>query len=184
MSQMRARACGNRGWQFLIMAARLWNNSYFPPCLVALAVFILDQATKALAMAWIPAQQPITVIPGFFDLVNVRNRGAAFGILNRSDIEWQFWLFLGATIVAVWAIFSLLKDSRNRPFLWIGLGLILGGSLGNMLDRLRFRAVIDFLDFYWGQWHWPAFNVADMGICIGAFMACIAVLRISGGKSR
>lgn len=145
-------------------------------------VLILDQITKAMAMAWIPKDTPIVVIPGFFDLVNVRNRGAAFGFLNRSDIEWQFWIFLAATFIAVWAIFSLLKNSGNRPWLRIGLGLILGGSVGNLVDRLRFRAVVDFLDFYLGQWHWPAFNVADMGICMGAFMACIAVLRAPEGK--
>lgn len=149
---------------------------------MALLVLILDQITKAMAMAWIPKDTPIVVIPGFFDLVNVRNRGAAFGFLNRSDIEWQFWLFLAATIIAVWAIFSLLKNSGNRPWLRIGLGLILGGSLGNLVDRFRFRSVVDFLDFYLGQWHWPAFNVADTGICIGAFMACIAVLRAPEGK--
>lgn len=159
------------------MTKSLRNNCYFLPCLMALLVLILDQITKAMAMAWIPKDTPIVVIPDFFDLVNVRNRGAAFGFLNRSDIEWQFWLFLAATIIAVWAIFSLLKNSGRRPWLQIGLGLILGGSIGNLVDRLRFRAVVDFLDFYLGQWHWPAFNVADMGICIGAFMACIAVMR-------
>lgn len=153
------------------------NWHYLLPCLVALVVFVLDQLSKTAVSAHIPPDRPIVIIPGFFDLVNVHNRGAAFGFLNRPDIEWQFWLFLLATIIAIWAIFVLLKGARNRPFLYIGLGLILGGSLGNMFDRLRYRAVLDFLDFYWRNWHWPAFNVADMAICIGAFMACIAVLR-------
>ena len=161
------------------MISEIWHSyrHYLWPCLVAIGVFILDQLTKAAVMAYIPQNRPIVVIAGFFDLVNVHNRGAAFGFLNRSDIEWQFWLFLLATIIAIWAIFVLLKNARNQPWLYTGLGLILGGSLGNMFDRLRYRAVVDFLDFYWGQWHWPAFNVADMGICIGAFMACIAVMR-------
>lgn len=158
-----------------IFSKTYWH--YLLPCLVALAVFILDQLSKAWVSTNIPTDKVIVVIPGFFDLVNVRNRGAAFGFLNRSDIEWQFWIFLLATVIAIWAIFVLLKGAKNRPFLYIGLGLILGGSLGNMLDRLRYRSVLDFLDFYWRNWHWPAFNVADMGICIGAFMACIAVLR-------
>lgn len=155
---------------------------YLLPCLVAAAVLILDQISKAAVVSHIPLNQSVTVIPGFFDLVDVRNRGAAFGFLNRSDIEWQFWLFLFATIIAIWAIFVLLKGSKNKPCLYIGLGLILGGSLGNMIDRLRWRAVVDFLDFYWGQWHWPAFNIADTGICVGAFMACLSVLRKTGGE--
>lgn len=141
----------------------------------AVPVLLLDQLSKWLVMKYLPSGAAVQVIPGFFDLINIRNRGAAFGFLNRSDIEWQFWLFLLATIVAVWAIFTLLKGAKT--WLCIGLGMILGGALGNLIDRLRFRAVVDFLDFYWRQWHWPAFNIADTGICIGAFIACLAVWR-------
>lgn len=140
----------------------------------AAGVFTLDQATKMLVLAKIAPAEIIPVIPGFFDLVNVRNRGAAFGFLNRPDIEWQFWLFLGATIIAVWAIFALARQAKNQPWLMVGLGMILGGAAGNLVDRIRFRSVVDFLDFYWQDWHWPAFNVADMGICIGVFIACLA----------
>ena len=147
--------------------------------LFALAVLVAaaDQTTKALVTAYIPQYRPVPVIPGFFDLVHIHNRGAAFGFLNRSDIEWQFWLFLGATALAVWAIFMLTRNARHDPLLFSGLGLILGGAVGNLADRLRYRAVLDFLDFYISGWHWPAFNVADAGICVGAFMACIALYR-------
>lgn len=147
----------------------------------ALFVLLADQATKWLVMEFVPPDRPIRVINGLFDLVNIRNRGAAFGFLNRSDIEWQFWLFLAATFFAMIAIFILAKDSR-KPALTIGLGLILGGALGNLVDRLRFRSVVDFLDFYWQGWHWPAFNVADMGICIGAFITCIAMWQKGDAK--
>ena len=140
------------------------------------ALLVLDQASKWLVMAFVPEHRPVAVIPGFFDLVNIRNRGAAFGFLNRSDIEWQFWLFLGATRVAVWAIVVLARNTR-QPLLLVGLGLILGGALGNLIDRVRFRAVVDFFDIYWRGWHWPAFNVADMGICLGAVCACLALWR-------
>jgi len=136
-----------------------------------------DQATKALVQVYIPQYRHVPVIPGFFDLVHIHNRGAAFGFLNRSDIEWQFWLFLGATALAVWAIFMLTRNARHDPLLFSGLGLILGGAVGNLVDRLRYRAVLDFLDFYISDWHWPAFNVADAGICVGAFVACIALYR-------
>lgn len=145
----------------------------------AAALLALDQASKLLVMACIPEHRPVPVINGVFNLVNIRNRGAAFGFLNRSDIEWQFWLFLVATLVAIWAIVVLARSTR-RPLLLAGLGLILGGALGNLADRLRFRAVVDFLDLYWRGWHWPAFNVADMGICLGAVCACLALWRPEG----
>ena len=145
----------------------------------AFGLLVLDQASKLLVMAHIPEHRPVPVISGFFDLVNIRNRGAAFGFLNRSDIEWQFWLFLGATLVAVWAIAVLARNTR-QSLLLVGLGLILGGALGNLVDRLRFRAVVDFLDVYWRGWHWPAFNVADMGICLGAACALLALWRPEG----
>lgn len=145
-------------------------------------LLLLDQASKWLVMAHIPEHRPVAVIPGFFDLVNIRNRGAAFGFLNRSDIEWQFWLFLAATLVAVWAISVLARHTR-QPLMLVGLGLILGGAVGNLIDRLRFRAVVDFLDVYWRGWHWPAFNVADMGICVGAAFACLAVWRVERQKA-
>lgn len=145
---------------------------------MAAAVTILDQLTKWWAMATIPQHRSIVVLEGFFDLVNIRNRGAAFGFLNRSDIEWQFWLFLGATIVATLTIWGLVRSSRHDPLLFTSLGLVLGGAIGNLIDRIRYRAVVDFLDFYVGDWHWPAFNVADIAICVGALGACIAMYRV------
>ena len=142
--------------------------------LVGAIVIVLDQLTKYLAMTHIPMTEPIAVIPGFFNLVNIRNRGAAFGFLNRSDIDWQVWLFAGATMLAIGAIWALIRSwPRYSPALYTGLGLVLGGALGNMIDRIRFRAVVDFLDFYIADWHWPAFNVADIAICVGALLACL-----------
>lgn len=94
--------------------------------------------------------------PGLFDLVNIRNRGAAFGFLNRSDIEWQFWLFLAATAISAVVVFMLARSARrNETWLFVGLGMVLGGAAGNLIDRIRFRAVVDFLDFFVGQWHCP-----------------------------
>lgn len=138
----------------------------------------LDQLTKWLTVQHIPEMGSVPVIAGFFDLVNIRNRGAAFGFLNRSDIEWQFWLFMMATLVAFGAIVSLVRTwPRHSPLLFCSLGLVLGGALGNMIDRIRYRAVIDFLDFSIYGWHWPAFNVADIAICCGAFLACFLLWR-------
>lgn len=145
---------------------------------VAAAVFLCDQLSKFWVMAAIPFYASIPVVPGFFDLVHIRNRGAAFGFLNRHDIEWQFWLFLAATLVAAGIIITLVRAARpDQRCLVAGLGLILGGATGNLLDRIRFRAVVDFLDFHLGSWHWPAFNVADMAICCGAALVCICLWR-------
>jgi signal peptidase II len=143
----------------------------------AVLAFALDQASKWWIMASLPEHRATTVIPGYFDLINIRNRGAAFGFLNRPDIEWQFWLFLAATIVAAGAILALARNARHGPVFFAGLGCILGGALGNLADRLRFRAVVDFLDFHVGSLHWPAFNVADTSICIGAFLVCVITWR-------
>ena len=153
----------------------------------ALICVILDQLTKLAVVTWIPFQHGIPVISGFFDLVHVRNRGAAFGILNRSDIDWQFWLSVVATLVAAVLIFNLTRSSRFNRVLFLGSGLILGGAVGNLIDRVRLRAVIDFVDLHIAGWHWPAFNVADIGICLGAALCALCLWRSSGstgeGKS-
>lgn len=143
-----------------------------------------DQLGKWIVLKFVPPHSSVQIIPGFFDLVNIRNRGAAFGFLNRQDTDWQFWLFLGATLLAVLAILHLAKGAKKQPLLNVGLGLVLGGALGNLVDRLRWHAVVDFLDFYIGSWHWPAFNIADMGICIGAGLICLATFchKTSGEK--
>ena len=143
---------------------------------VGVGALVLDQLTKLWVMASLPYYGAVTVIPGFFDLVNIRNRGAAFGFLNRSDIEWQFWLFFAATLVSAGVIFMLARSAqRGEKLLFWGLGMVLGGAVGNLVDRIRFRAVVDFLDFYVGQWHWPAFNVADIAICCGALLVCLSM---------
>lgn len=139
-------------------------------------VLILDQLTKFWVVRNIPEYGAITVIAGFLDLVNIRNRGAAFGFLNRSDIEWQFWLFSGATLLAAGMIYTIARSARKgENTLFVGLGLVLGGAVGNFIDRVRLRAVVDFLDLYVGQWHWPAFNVADIAICCGSVLVCLSL---------
>ena len=112
---------------------------------VGVGALVLDQLTKLWVLASLPYYGAVTVIPGFFDLVNIRNRGAAFGFLNRSDIEWQFWLFFAATLVSAGVIFMLARSAqRGEKLLFWGLGMVLGGAVGNLVDRIRFRAVVDF----------------------------------------
>ena len=158
------------------MAEAVKDTRYQTVLGYGILVLLLDQLTKIWVMATIPYYGAVTVIPGCFDLVNIRNRGAAFGFLNRSDIEWQFWLFLVATVISAVVIFMLARTGRRGDrLLFSGLGLVLGGAVGNLVDRVRFRAVVDFLDFYMGQWHWPAFNVADVAICCGAVLVCLSM---------
>ncbi len=158
----------------------LMRNRYAIIAAVTALVTLIDQVTKVMVLLSIPLYTEIPVIKGFFSLVHVRNRGAAFGFLNRHDISWQFWLFLAATLVAVVVVIMLARSSLpgDYPF-FLSLGLILGGAVGNLIDRVLYREVIDFLDFYQGNYHWPAFNVADMAICCGAALALFLSLRRS-----
>ena len=154
------------------------HNRYAIIAVITALVTLADQITKAWVLLNIPLYTEIPVFKNFFSLVHVRNRGAAFGFLNRDDISWQFWLFMGATLLAVGVIIMLAKTSRPGEYAFFtALGLILGGATGNLIDRLRYREVIDFLDFYIGNYHWPAFNVADIAICCGAALALVLSWR-------
>jgi signal peptidase II len=129
--------------------------------------------------------ESIPIVPGFFDLVHVLNKGAAFGFLNRADIHWQTYFFIAVSALAVVLIFHLVRTvDREDSFLFTGLGCILGGALGNMIDRIRIGQVIDFLDFHAAGHHWPAFNVADMAISIGALLLLISFYQRKKNASR
>jgi len=137
-------------------------------------VLILDQLSKYWITQNIPLWTGKTIIPGFFNLVHILNKGAAFGFLNRADIKWQTYFFIAVTGLAMVLIFHLLRTiERKDYFLFTGLGLILGGAGGNLIDRIRLGQVIDFLDFYLKSYHWPAFNVADIAIFCGT--VCLGI---------
>lgn len=144
---------------------------------VALVWLVLDQLTKAAVTAGIAVGHGFSVIDGCFNIVHVLNRGAAFGFLGGQESGWQFWLFLAAAVLVGGIIVHIARTSAYSRLLFFGLGSILGGAAGNLIDRVRSRAVTDFLDVYWGSWHWPAFNVADIAICLGVFLAGIVLLR-------
>jgi signal peptidase II len=145
---------------------------------LALAVAVLDQATKFQVQKHITLYTGREIIPGFFNLVHTLNRGAAFGFLNQPDTNWQTYFFIAATVLAFMIIASLLSkaDPRDR-FLAATLGLILGGAMGNLVDRVRTGEVVDFLDFAIGSYHWPAFNVADIAITCGSLMLIFNMYR-------
>ncbi len=142
-----------------------------------LAVLILDQVSKLAVIHRIRPDESITVLNGFFNLVHIRNRGMAFGIMNRPDMAFSFYLLVGAGLTAVLFLliwFFRLK-TKDRLITW-GISLILGGALGNMVDRFRFREVVDFLDFHIGAYHWPAFNIADSAITMGTVLIGISLV--------
>ena len=138
-------------------------------CVLVLITVILDQLTKMLIVQALQLYESVEIIPGFFNLVYVTNSGAAFSLLADVDSPWRHYFFLGVGILAVIGMsFAAWKLAAVNRYYSIALGMIAGGAIGNLLDRLRFGAVVDFLDVYVGRYHWPAFNVADSAICVGA----------------
>lgn len=140
---------------------------YVAASLLALVVLLADQVSKIWIIDNIPVWGGFEVIPGFFNIVHVLNKGAAFGFLNDNSITWQTTFFVCTALVAIGVIFYLLKDTCTDRWSVGALGCILGGALGNLTDRIRYGFVVDFLDVYYKNWHWPAFNIADIAICVG-----------------
>ena len=140
---------------------------------LATAVFVLDQVTKFWAERALTLYAPVE-ITGFFNLTLVYNPGAAFSFLSTAG-GWQRWMFSGIALAAVTLIlFWLARLPRDARLSILSLGLILGGAVGNLVDRLRLGKVVDFLDFHYAGLHWPAFNVADAAITVGAVCLIIA----------
>lgn len=153
---------------------RIW---IWPWLLWALLVLLLDQLTKQ----WILQHYALwdsTPITSFFNIVRAHNSGAAFSFLADHD-GWQRWLFVGIGALATALIVWQLRKHPQQKLFCFALASILGGAIGNVLDRLRHGYVVDFLDFYWGSYHFPAFNLADTGICLGAALLILDELRRS-----
>jgi signal peptidase II len=145
--------------------------------IVAGAVLILDQATKAWVLANLPLGGSIPVIPGFFDITHVHNPGGAFGFLAGMSAEIRSLLFVAVSLLATGLILYFYWQTPIRQrLLAVGISLLFGGAVGNLVDRLRFGIVVDFLDLYAGSLHWPAFNVADSAITIGVVIFAYHIL--------
>ena len=148
---------------------------------ISLLVIILDQVSKFWMDSNLSFNQPVNLLP-FFDLRLLYNEGAAWSFLANVG-GWQRWFLSGLSLVIsgillVW----LIRLERRQIWLAIALSLVLGGALGNLIDRVIYGHVIDFIDIYYQQWHWPAFNIADSAISVGAVMLVIdAILE---GKSK
>jgi signal peptidase II len=138
---------------------------------VALVIFLLDQLTKIAILGAFQLGESLP-ITSFFNLVRVHNAGAAFSFLADAG-GWQRWFFTGLGTVAALVMVYLLRMHAGQTLFCLALSLLLGGAVGNVVDRVLYSHVIDFLDFYYGTWHFPAFNVADSAITMGA---CLLIL--------
>ena len=149
-----------------------------PYLLLVAATLVLDRWTKVLIQKRFDLNESIPVIDGFFNITYVRNTGVAFGIFSsisspaKSLLLSVFTAFAAVVVVT----YSVRSPARNR-LLQIALGLILGGALGNLYDRLAYSYVVDFLEFYAGSYHWPSFNVADSAISVGVGLLALEIIR-------
>jgi signal peptidase II len=139
---------------------------------LSLLAVILDQASKLAIAGSMQLYQSIEIVP-YFNLTYVHNTGAAFSFLSEAG-GWQRWFFAGlalviSVVIAVW----LARLKRHETLLAVALSLILGGAIGNLIDRLAYGYVIDFLDVYYQTWHWPAFNIADSAITLGVILMLV-----------
>jgi signal peptidase II len=156
-------------------------RSALPWLWLSLALVLADQASKQLALSTLLLHDSVPVIPGWFDWTLTYNYGAAFSFLSDAS-GWQRWFFSAlavaiSTVLVVW----LARLPRNDWRQALPFALIIGGALGNLVDRLRFGYVVDFIDLHHSGWHFPAFNLADSGISVGAVL--LVVFGLGGNRS-
>jgi signal peptidase II len=161
------RASLSSAWRWFVLAA---------------AVVLADQLTKAVVRGRFALGERLE-ITGFFNMVLVYNKGAAFSFLSEAP-GWQTPLLIAFAVVAIGILGTLIVRSPRRRLMCTGFALILGGALGNLIDRFRYGQVVDFLDFHAAGWHWPAFNVADSAISIGALLLILEGFVHHEGRAR
>ncbi len=148
---------------------------------IAALIAVLDQFTKVLILGSFRYGESLP-ITSFFNLVRVHNPGAAFSFLADAG-GWQRWFFTGLGIVAALFMVWMLRAHTGQRLFCTAISFILGGAVGNVIDRLLHGYVVDFLDFYWGRWHFPAFNLADSAITLGAILLILdELLRVRRGR--
>ncbi|MGH7927228.1 MAG: signal peptidase II [Candidatus Binatia bacterium] len=150
---------------------------------VAWVVFIVvaDQITKLIVDRSMPLYHSIPVIEGFFNLTYIRNTGAAFGIFSGSAAAFRLPFLIIFSLVAIGFVVTMLRRlPDDHTGLITALSFIIGGAIGNLIDRIAYGEVIDFLDLYWGRYHWPAFNLADSFITVGVLITVYYLIRAKG----
>ncbi len=146
------------------------------PALAAAIVTVADQWSKSVVVSRFGLYEAKAVLPDFFHIVHVRNTGVAFGLLSSLDPKWGNPLLIVASMFAIAGVLAYMHFLPHRGPAPFGLGLILGGAMGNLIDRARLGYVVDFLDVHWRQYHWPAFNVADIGVTVGIVFLILDML--------
>jgi len=151
------------------------NNKYPWVAAITGMVVILDQLTKYLVLKKFYLHESVKVIPGFFSLTYVRNPGAAFGLLAGASGAWRTIFFVTVSLAALVVIAALVRKTTDRLPL-IAFSLIGGGAVGNLIDRVRFGEVVDFIEWYYRSFHWPTFNIADSAITAGVVLLAVDML--------
>ncbi len=147
---------------------------------IACFVLALDQLTKYFASKSMQLHETIVVVPGFFNLTHVRNRGAAFSILSDMPYAFRMVFFVSVTLIAVGVIFALIRKTEEKALVW-AFSLIAGGAIGNLIDRVRLSGeVVDFIQWYYKSFYWPSFNVADSAISVGVVLLAVDMLFKKG----
>ena len=150
--------------------------------LVAFAAIVIDQVTKYVIINHVLAEYAAIIIAPFFAVVRAWNTGVSFSMFNNFGIN-GVYILSGVALIIVAMLLKWLKGERSKV-IQVALGMIIGGALGNVIDRIRLGAVFDFLDFYVGDYHWPAFNAADSFICIGATIIVVHGLFFNKKEGR
>jgi signal peptidase II len=161
-----------------------WLRKFAAPLLAAAVLTVADQFSKAWIVRHFGLYEARALLKNYFHIVHVRNRGVAFGFLSSLNHSWVNPLLIVATVLAVVAVLGYLHYLPGRGPAPCGLGLILGGAMGNLIDRARLGYVVDFLDVHWHHHHWPAFNLADIGISVGVFLLLLDMIFWSKESDR
>ena len=158
------------------------RNKYLFLFVISSALIVIDQYTKFMVTLHIPLSYSINVVEGFFNLTHVRNSGVAFGIFSEQNSELKPYLLIFVSIIAIIAILVIFHQTeRQKRLVQGGLVLVFSGAIGNLIDRVLHKEVIDFIDIFFNNRHWPAFNVADACITIGVMLLAADLLK--NGKS-
>lgn len=160
------------------------KNRYLFLLAVALPVIVLDQATKLWIVGKLAYHESFTVVENFFDIIHARNPGAAFSFLSDSSFRLPF--LIGVSIVASVAVIVVYRKLRpDQKLAALALALILGGAVGNLIDRVRLGEVVDFLNVHWyHKYYWPAFNVADSALCVGVGILALDMIMEERKKKK
>jgi len=154
---------------------------HLPYLLLMAVIVVLDQATKAIVVRSLELHQYVPLVDGLLSLSHVRNRGAAFGLLSDWDVPYQSALLAVLSLAALLAIaFYFMRLPATARLPRVALALVLGGAVGNLIDRVRLGYVVDFVHVYWRQHQWPDFNVADSAITVGVTLLVLDILRSPG----